>query len=297
MHLIRAATVTVANLDTSQQLYAEWLDYNCIESGQVSPSLAQSWGTPNTTGCAYAVMQPASGAPVYIRFIEQPARDDYVPLTTYGWSALEICNQDTLAVNARMERSPFEIIGPPRELDGMPAIFPMQVKGPDGEIVYLTEIRDDLPEYDLPRASSLIDKLFILVMGCSDMEASGAWLEKHLLLDKGRSIEIIYTMISKAFGQPMDTKHAIATLKHERDVFIEIDALPDAATARARHDGMLPPCFAIGSFIHPDFDRLMEINANHWITPPVIRDGDLYKGKRVGTLKAPDGTLFEMIEA
>ena len=41
--------------------------------------------------------------------------------------------------------SPFEIIGPPREIDGVPAIYPLQVRGPDEEIVYLTQIRADLP--------------------------------------------------------------------------------------------------------------------------------------------------------
>ena len=49
---------------------------------------------------------------------------------------------------------------------------------------------------------------------------------------------------------------ALATLKHERDVFLEIDTYPEGAAPRARYAGMLPPCAAIGSFIHPDFDAL-----------------------------------------
>jgi len=297
MHLIRAATLTVSDLETSQSLYCDWLDYSCVEKGNISPCLAESWGAPKTAGQAYAVLQPASGSNVFIRLIEQPNVTNYEALRSYGWAAIEICNQNTLKVNSRMERSPFEIIGPPKELDGMSAIFPMQVKGPDKEIVYLTEIRDDLEAYDLPRAESLIDKLFILVMACSDMEATGAWLEEHLLIEKGRSMEIIYSMINKAFDLPGDTKHAIATLKHERDVFLEIDEYPKGATSRTSHDGMLPPCAAIGSFIHPEFDKLMDLNTSLWITPPVIRQGALYGCKRTGTLRDPDGTLIELIEA
>ena len=53
---------------------------------------------------------------------------------------------------------------------------------------------------------------------------------------------------------------------------------------------------AMGSFIHPDFDKLCEINENLWIMPPTFRDGVIYKNKRAGTLKAPDGTLIEVIE-
>lgn len=297
MRLMRAATLTVSNLDRSQKLYCDWLDYSCVESGTICDTLAKSWGAPETSGRKYCVLQPASGADVFIRLIEQPVMDSYKTLRSYGWAAIEICNQDTLAVNARMENSPFEIIGPPKELDGMPAIFPMQVKGPDQEIVYFTEIRDDLEAYDLPRAESLIDKLFILVIACRDIKVTGAWLETHLLIDKGRDIEIIYTMINQAFDLPMDTKHPITTLKHERDVFLEIDSYPDATIDRPSHDGMLPPCAAIGSFIHPDFEALERINKTLWITPPQARDGVIYKGKRAGTLRSPDGTLIEMIEA
>ncbi|MEP3890277.1 MAG: hypothetical protein ABJN69_07400 [Hellea sp.] len=296
MHLIRAATITVENLKRSQAAYCKWLNYKTVERGEVSEDLAASWAAPNTAGQPYCVLQPASKAPVYLRLIEQPAKEDYAPLRTYGWAAIEICNQDTLAVNARMEKSPFEIIGPPKVLDGMPAIFPMQVKGMDKEIVYLTEIRADMAEYDLPRANSFVDKLFILVMACSDMEKTGKWLEEHMLISKGRSIEIIYSMINNAFDLPTETKHAIATMKHERDVFLEIDTYPKGAKSRASHDGMLPPCAAIGSFIHPEFEALLEANKGQWITRPTHRDGVLYKGKRVGTLRDPDGTLIEMIE-
>ncbi|MGJ8563021.1 MAG: VOC family protein [Alphaproteobacteria bacterium] len=297
MELIRAATLTVENLKRSQTAYCKWLDYKTVERGKVDEGLAVSWGAPKSAGQPYCILQPASKANTYLRLIEQPERADYKPLRTYGWAAIEICNQDTLAVNARMKQSPFEIIGPPKELDGMPAIFPMQIKGLDQEIAYLTEIRDNLPDYDLPRAGSLIDKLFILVMACSDMEKAGEWLEKHLLLTKGASMEIIYTMINAAFDLPETSKHAIATLQHERDVFLEIDHYPKGATPRAAHTGMLPPCAAIGTFIHPEFDEVMAVNKGLWITHPERRDGVIYKGKRAGTLRGPDGTLIELIEA
>ncbi len=297
MHLIKSATITVENLTLSQSEYCRWLEYSVVETGNISRDLAKSWNAPKTAGAPYSVLQPASGANVFIRLIEQPPRDDYAPLISYGWTAIEICNQDTLAVNERMESSPFEIIGPPRELDGMPSIFPMQVKGANDEIIYLTEIRGDQPSYDLPRAQSFIDKLFILVLGCSDMEATGRWMETNLLLDQGTPIDMTYTMLSKAFEQPIETKYKISTLQHERDVFIQIDDLPLAAKPRARHEGMLPPGMSIGTFIHPEFDRVYEINKDLWVTPPTIRSGKVYDGKRTGTLMAPDGTLIEIIEA
>ncbi len=293
MKLLRAATLTVADLKTSAGNYARYLDYAVVDEGAVAQDLAASWDAPETAGRPYAIMQPASGAEIYLRLVEQPPHPDFVPLRSYGWAAIEICVEDVLAANARMEDSPFEIIGPPREIDGLPAIYPMQVKGPDGEIVYLTQIRDDLPAYDLPRAASPIDKLFILVMACSDLDASLDWMERHAGVEKGRDMEIVYTMLANAFDAPLDELHRIATMIHGRDVFLELDQYPDAANLRPKHEGMLAPGCAIGTFWTPDFDAL----PGPWVVPPARRDGPVYKGGRVGVVKDLDGALIEIVES
>lgn len=293
MKLLRAATLTVADLKTSTANYGKFLDYSVVDEGVVSQDLADSWDAPNSAGLPYAVMQPSSGAEVYLRFIEQPPHPDFIPLRSYGWAAIEICVDDVLAANARMEDSPFEIIGPPREIEGLPAIHPMQVKGLDGEIVYLTQIHDDLPDYDLPRAASLIDKLFILVMACSDLDASLEWMKKHTGLEMGRDMEIVYTMIANAFDMPHEELHRICTMIHGRDVFLELDQYPEAAIPRPHHDGMLVPGCAIGTLWTPDFDAL----SGPWIVPPTLREGPIYKGKRVGVVKDLDGALIEIVES
>lgn len=293
MKLLRAATLTVADLARSQANYERYFDYTVVEQGTVPEDLALSWEAPRTAGQPYVVMQPSSGADMYLRLIEQPPVAGFKALRSYGWNAIEICVTDVMAANARMESSPFEIIGPPREIDGLPAIHPMQVKGPDEEIVYLTQIKSDLPAYDLPRASTPIDKLFILVMGCSDMRASNAWMEKHAGVQMGRDMEIVYTMLAGAYGTPMDELHTISTMIHGKDVFLELDQYPEAAIERPRHDGMLVPGCAIGTLWHPEFAML----DGPWISPPTPRDGVIYKGKRTATMKDPDGTLIEMVEA
>ncbi|MBC6413170.1 MAG: hypothetical protein GDA39_10025, partial [Hyphomonadaceae bacterium] len=260
MHLIRAATLSVADLDAAVRRYA-WLNYSVVEQGNITPDLAHRWNAPNSAQRRYAVMRPESGADIFLRFIEQDLHPDYKALRTHGWAAIEICTQDTLRVNAVMKDSPFEIIGPPRKLDGMPAIFPMQVRGADGEIVYLTQITGDMPEYDLPRAQSLMDTLFILVLAAPDLEAEARWIRDRLRVSKGRTVALNYTMINGAFGLPDGTQHELATIKHDRDVFLEVDQYPAAATPRARNEGQLPPGICIGSFIHPEFDRICDINA------------------------------------
>lgn len=292
MKLLRAATLTVPNPEASAARYIEWLDYDVVERGRLSADLTAAWGTPASEGRAYVVLQPSSGAPVYLRFVAGDPVPDYRPLRTFGWAAIEICVQDVLKVNERMLNSPFEIIGPPREIDGLPAIYPMQVKGPDGEIVYLTQIRSDLPAFDLPRAESLIDKLFILVLACSDMDASIDWFEKVVGLSLGRKMDIVYTMLATAFDLPMEDPHTISTVVHDRDVFLELDQYPPAATPRPVHDGQLPPGIAICTLSHPDLSTVK----GDWITPPTRRDGPIYGGQLTGTLRAPDGTLVELVQ-
>lgn len=294
MKLLRAATLSVADLARSIRNYESYFDYAVVERGPVPSELAASWDAPATAGSSYAVLQPASGADIYLRLVEQPPVVGYQALRSHGWNAIEICVQDVLAAAARMEGSPFEIIGPPREIDGLPAIYPMQVKGPDQEIVYLTQIRDDMPAFDLPRAASPIDRLFILVLGCSDMKASLAWMERHCGLAIGRDeMQIVYTMLAKAYGTPIDELHTISTMIHGRDVFLELDQYPKAAIARPRHAGRLVPGCAIATLWHPDFDAL----PGPWISAPVRREGPIYKGKHTATMKDLDGALIEIVEA
>ncbi len=292
MRLLRAATLVTPDPEATAARYAEWFDYAVVERGPVSEDLAASWGAPASAGRHAVMCRPASGAEVFLRFVQGDPVPDYRPLRTFGWAAIEICVQDVMAVNARMERSPFEIIGPPKRIDGLPSIFPMQVKGPDGEIVYLTQIDGDLSEHDLPRAATLIDKLFILVLACSDMNASGAWLERVAGVTQGPPMELVYTMIADAFGLPHEQLHTIATLTHGRDVFLEIDQYPPQATLRPSRPGELPPGVALCTLLRPDLDAC----PGPWLTPPQARDGALYAGRRAGVVQGPDGVRVELIE-
>ncbi len=297
MKLMRAATLSVADLDRSIALYTEWLDYQLEERGRLDEDLAASWGCPRSAGRDVAVLRPASGHDIFLRFVETEPHPDYVPLQTFGWAAVEICVQDVLEANERMLKSPFKIIGPPREIEGLDAIYPMQIQGPDGEIVYLTQIRDDLPAFDLPRAEAPIDRLFILVMACSDMNASLDWLEAFVGFSVGRRrMDIVYTMLAKAFGLPEDDLHTISTMVHDRDVFLELDQLPPQGHKRPGRPGELPQGVAIGTFAHPDFAALDKRCSDRWIVKPRKRRSIVYNKKRAGTLRAPDGTLIEVVE-
>jgi len=294
MHLIRAATLVTPDPDAAAALYARWMDYTLVERGEITPELAASWGAPGASGRRFTVCRPASGRPVYLRFVQGEGAADYRPLRTYGWAAIEICVQDVEAVAARLSASPFEIIGPPEPLDGMPNIVAMQVQGPDREIIFLTQILSPtFPDFDLPQAESLVDRLFILVLACSDLEAAKDRLAGALKLGAGPTIELVYGVLSSAFGLAPDHKHKIATLSHGRDVFLEVDQYPGDAGVRPTREGELPPGVAMATFVHPDFGTL----EGPWITPPHSPPGALYGGARAATMRGPDGALIEIVES
>jgi len=293
MHPIRAATLVTPDPDATAAVYGRWLDYSLVEHGEITPELAASWGAPGAAGRRFTVCRPASGRDVYLRFVQGDAQPDYEPLRTYGWAAIEICVQDVEAVNRRMQASPFEIIGPPAPLDGMPNIVAMQVRGPDREVVFLTHILSPtFPDFDLPVAQSLIDRLFILVLACSDMEGAKTWFEGALKLRAGATIELAYGVLSDAFGLAPDHKHSIATLSQGRDVFLEVDQYPANAGPRPQRPGDLPPGVAMATFVHPNLDTL----EGPWIAPPHVPPGAIYGGERAATMLGPDGVLIEVVE-
>ena len=290
MNLLRAATVCVADPVVTAARYVRWFDYRVVEQGCVDPELATSWAAPGAARRAYVTVAPASGTAVFLRFVASDPAPDYRPLRTLGWAALELCVQDVLTVNARLKDSPFEIIGPPREIAGLTAIFPMQVRGPDDEILFLTQIRNDLPEYDLPRARSLVDHLFIAVMACGNLEEIGRWFEQELHLSAGRQMEVVYSVLARAFSTPPEQLYRLNTLTHGRNVFLEIDQYPATATPRASTPGQLAPGIASVTLQQPDLSEISGL-----LTPPNARQGVIYGGRHSACVRTPEGALVELV--
>lgn len=289
---MRAATLAVADLARSVSLYTRWLGYELVERDLLPEGLAASWGALSCAGRSYAVLRPASGKDIYLRLIEQAGVEGFRGLRTYGWNALEICVSDVLSVHDSLKDSPFEIIGPPRKNAGLANIHPMQIKGPDEEIIFLTQINDDTPPFRLPRASCPIDQIFIMVLGCSDMNSACNWFEEHLPLTVGEKMSISYTMLSKAYGKDPGTQFSLTTMVNDHDVFLEIDQYPDEAEPRFLRQGELPPGCALTTFWVPEWEKV----SGPWISQPEVRTGCIYGGRRAGTMAGPDGVLIEIVE-
>ena len=53
---------------------------------------------------------------------------------------------------------------------------------------------------------------------------------------------------------------------------------------------------AIGSLLTPHFDAIVANSSAHFVAPPQVHASAVYGGGRAVTLRAPDGTLVEMVE-
>jgi hypothetical protein len=199
---------------------------------------------------------------------------------------------DVHAVHARMQDSPFVVVGPPNAIASLPTIHPMQVEGPDGEFVFLTQILAAGAAEGLPSAHAPIDALFICVLGCQDLAACAQWFAQTLGLTVAPLIQIPYRTLSRALGMTPDTLHTITTASRDGRLFLELDPNPPGSVARTPAPGDLVPGVALVTLRH---DRLDAI-AGEWLTPPVARDGAIYEGHRVGMLRTPEGALVEVVE-
>lgn len=291
---ILGGTITVPVLADAIAAWRDVLGLELCEQGLVAAALAQSWGAPACAGLPFAALRPKSGAPFWIRLVEQPWHPGFVPTTTYGWAAYELTVQDVFGWAERLAGSAFEIIGPPRTITGIePAFIPMQVLGLGREMVYLNEVVGTMPGFDLPRAASAVDKAFIVVLAAKNRAESVRWYVEALGLDESATFTIPYTMINRAFGLPADHLTTLTMIASGAMPVVEVDDYPAAVSERPCLPGFLPPGNAMVTLAMPGLDRCRVT----WIMPPSLHAGAIYAGGRSATTRGAAGELVELVEA
>lgn len=289
---IVGGVVSTPDLEAALGDYHGRLGLSVVEQGTLAADLAHSWGCPGSAGARQALLQPDSGAHCFLRLVEAPLPEDFRPARTYGWAAYELTVQDVLGWPKRLAGSGFDVVGPPKALEGLPYFVPMQVIGRGREMIYLNEVARDMPDMDLPKARSLTDHTFIVILATPDRKATLAWFERVLRLDIGASHTLAYSMINNAFGLAKDYRTTLTMVQKKRLPIIEVDDYPPAATPRGGEPGRLPPGNALVTLAVESFDAL----PLSFIRPPVRRDGPLYGGRRVGTVRGFGGELIELLE-
>ena len=287
------ACVTVATPDVQRLIdaYNLHLGYQVVDHGRVSAAQADLWARLALVGRRYALMLPGGEGNTFFRFVESRTPHDYVPFRHMGWNAAELMVQDTDAIAARLEHSPFRIIGPPADLSFSDKIRAMQALGPAEESIYLTSFKEKLPEFDTPDAKHFVDRTFIVILGGPSVAEINAFYNRHFDIAIAPVIPAVISVLSNAQGLPSETNHDLAALALNGQSYIEADTMPASTLPRRAIDGELPPAIAMVSF---GVDALPD--SLDYIAPPRVLASTPYHGRRAAVCVGPGGELVELIE-
>lgn len=293
---IAIVTLVVRSLATVEPAYREELRYEPVERGTVSRQLARAWDAPAMAGSDWVLLRPESGAEVYLRVVEAAdGTPDVEPFRTAGWNAAELLVTDPDALAARFSQgSAFQVIGPPRNLTaGENAPRAMQALGPAREAFYMTRFLPGGSGLDLGRATSAVDRVFIMVVGGPDLEALRAFWSQALGLPLKEFGQWPIGVLAQAWSLPADTKFGLTGAVLPKDFMVELDDYPDAVPPRPRAPGALPGGWAMVTFTA---ERLGDLDVE-WRSRPRKLSMSPYAGRRAGVTTGPAGELIEVIEA
>ena len=159
---IRCGTIIVNDLELSRDLYCQKLNHEVAEQSFISAPLASLWEAASLANTPYCLLQPkglsnSNKQPgSYLRLIQSPTHQPPVAhATTYGWCSFEINVRDAFELYEQLKGSDFNVVGPPKKMDGISNTIPMQVVGPDQEVLYLNQVLSSDDKTDIPIACLL----------------------------------------------------------------------------------------------------------------------------------------------
>lgn len=248
---ITAVTVSTPDLVASENAYARHLGYRVTTRGRLSGDLARSWRSPESEGSRYAVLRPEAADDFEFRFVESPIAAGYRAFSSFGWNAAELIVRDVDALATTLQGTAFEMLGPPQDLSFTDAIRAMQVRGPAGEILYLTQFKRPLPALPAPPARCAADRVFIVIVGGPSLDELLSFYARTFGMAEPQRMESRVKAISENFGLSPEHRYQIAAVPLDGHCYIEADEMPSAAGRAPAANGTLPPGIAMVSFRSP----------------------------------------------
>jgi len=292
---IELVTHCVPSLASVLPAYRDCLGYKLVEQGRVDAALCAAWATPAMLGMPYLLLQPASGADVYLRFIETGRAGGYWPPVTQGWIATEVLAEDPDLLKRQLEQSVFTLIGGPADLyPGPKSARAMQMQGPAGELMYFTRILPGGSRFGLHGAKSFVDRPFIMVVGSDSMDSLHEFYGNTLGLRVDVTAPFKIRQMSRVLKVDSETAYPVSIARIPgRSFLLELEELPTSVAARTCPPGELPEGLAMVSFSAPDLDAVsLDYRAD-----PVTLQQHPYAGRRVAVVEGPAGEWLELIEA
>jgi len=293
LRFLKIVTHSVESIDIATSAWTDWLGYRLVAEGRLDARLCAAWDAPQSTGRRYCILQPASGAEVFIRFIENGISNNYTP-ATYGWCATELLVTDPDRLLHELATSPFTHVAGPMDLFSQKkAPRALQMSGPSGELLYFTRILPGGSRYGMKGARSTVDRPFIVPVGGPSMVDMHRFYGDKLGLRTMEPIPFVNGIMARACNVDSRTPFSmsIAPLPGRR-FLIEMDELPAGLERRPMPPGQLPCGMAMVSFL---VERLENIPVTLRSRPETIQTLP-YDGRRTAVIHGPAGEWLELIE-
>jgi len=289
---ILVVTLLVTSVPETERAWKESLGYRTVDRGQIGRPLAETWSAPDAAGRAFALMQPASGAEVYLRFVEAGGRGNYAPMKTLGWNAVEVQARDPDRLVGTLDPTRFELIGPPAYLTDKNNVRAAQVLGPDRELIYFTRVIDPArTTFRIGTASSWVDRVFIMVLGTGDMQATTAFWRDTLGQPVSGPWPYRVEILSRAWDRPAETLWELSIAQLEADFLVEMDAYPADTPPRTNTPAGLPFGPAVVAF---QVDRLDLVEERTGRRARVLKVAP-YHGREVLFVQGPSGARVALV--
>jgi len=264
--------------------WCAYLHQSVHSESRITEEQATILGNPELAGQSSTWLANKVGEP-WLNIIQSASEHQNVAFQNHGWLSLEISVSNVDALYEELKDSAFEIIGLPANLDVSDDIRAMQAVGPDGEVLYLTEVKAPVPPFQLPFARCEIDRTFIAVATVPNREEAIAVYErfKHTSALK---FDTKITVLNKALGYEIDKKYSVAAVQLAGSNLIELDEVADLKTNLTDKSS---PTNGIG-IISFATERLPSGTQTYEIT------GGPFKGSNGCLIRGSAGEFLELIE-
>jgi len=220
---VAQCTLIAGDGDALVNAYTGWLHQDIAATGPLDPDTAAAIGCPPLAGNRSWLLRNKAGRQ-WLHVVESPGAPGRDSLGSFGWMALEVLVEDVDRLAASLNGSPFTLLRPPADLDVSDRIRACQARGPAGEILYLTQVKGEVPPFELPRCRAPVDHLFIPVLSTPSREWSLAQYSA-IAGTKGMSFDTKITVVNQVRGFALDRRHPVATLQLAGQALIEIDQI------------------------------------------------------------------------
>lgn len=230
---VLALTVAVGDLDVAVEGYRAGLGLRPGKVTRVPAASGLAALLPRLAGARSAVLTPDGyEGPGVLRLAEVPGIAAPAPLTTLGWAAAEYLVADVEQASARAAEAGWRLLADPGPVGSGGGLRAVQVAGPGGEAIYLTQVNEPPAGFDLPRAGGPVGPIFIAVLAASGLETARAFIEDRLAARRVTDHPLAVRALNTALGLADGSRHRVSTVQLAGQSAVEVDQYPADAPAR-----------------------------------------------------------------